>query len=137
MVLVACDRFLHDFHAEGNSVLFNILGYSLICCVASGLIAFTLGAEKGWWMRLMSWKPVRAIGLVSYTSYLVHTGTLALINPFSSRLLNRALALAFVLTYASLSWFLIEKPILRLRPSAWLNARKKQVVETGNPARET
>ncbi len=127
LLLLGCDRFLHDFHAEGNSVLFNVLGYSLICCVASGLIAFTLGAEKGLWMRLMTSKPVRGIGLVSYTSYLVHAGALALITPTSSLLLNRALAFAFVMAYASLSWFLLEKPILRLRPSAWLNSRRKQV----------
>ena len=126
-LLVICVRVFPDFHAEGNTLVFNVLGYSLICCIATGLLAFTLGSDRGWWMRFMSWKPVRWIGLVSYTSYLVHTGALALINPSSSRLLNRALALAFVLGYASLSWFVLEKPILQLRPSAWLSSRKKQV----------
>jgi peptidoglycan/LPS O-acetylase OafA/YrhL len=127
LVLIACVRIFPDFHAEGNTFVFNVLGYSLICCIATGLLAFTLGADKGLWMRLMTWKPVRWIGLVSYTSYLVHTGALALINPTSSLVLNRLLALAFVIAYASLSWFVLEKPILQLRPSAWLSSRKKQV----------
>jgi peptidoglycan/LPS O-acetylase OafA/YrhL len=127
LLLVVCVRVFHDFHAEGNTILFNVLGYSLICSVATGLLAFTLGAETGWWATLMTWKPVRGIGLVSYTSYLVHTGALALINPFSSQVLNRALAFVFVIAYAGLSWFLLEKPILQLRPAAWLSSRRKQV----------
>jgi peptidoglycan/LPS O-acetylase OafA/YrhL len=128
LLLVVCVRVFHDFHAEGNTILFNVLGYSLICCVATGLLAFTLGAETGWWMRLMTWKPVRWIGLVSYTSYLIHAGVLALNKPSSSEVVNVALAFVFVIAYASLSWHLLEKPILQLRPSAWLSSRKKQTV---------
>jgi peptidoglycan/LPS O-acetylase OafA/YrhL len=128
LLLAACARIFHDFRAEANTLIFNVLGYSLICCVAAGLIAFTLGSEKGWWMQLMTWKPVRWIGLISYTSYLTHAAALALIRPFPSQALDHALAFAFVVAYASLSWFLIEKPILRLRPSAWLSSRRKQLV---------
>jgi peptidoglycan/LPS O-acetylase OafA/YrhL len=127
LLLALCVRVFHSFRAEANTVLFNVLGYSLICCVATGLIAFTLGADKGWWMRLMTWKPVRGLGLISYTGYLIHTGALALIVPFSSRLANHALAFAFVVAYGSLSWLFLEKPILQLRPSAWLSSRRKQV----------
>jgi peptidoglycan/LPS O-acetylase OafA/YrhL len=47
-------------------------------------------------MQLMTWKPVRWIGLISYTSYLIHTAALALIRPFSSQALNHALAFAFI-----------------------------------------
>jgi peptidoglycan/LPS O-acetylase OafA/YrhL len=119
---------LPDFNAKSNSISFNVLGYSLICCMGAGLIAFTLGTEKGWWMSLMTAKPVRWIGTISYTGYLVHTGAIGLISPFSSHILNILLALAFTLTYASLSWLLLEKPILRLRPAAWLSARKNQPV---------
>jgi peptidoglycan/LPS O-acetylase OafA/YrhL len=127
LVLVGFTLIFRDFHADGNTVLFNVLGYSLICCVATGLLAFTLGSETGWWMRFMTWKPVRGIGLISYTSYLIHAAALALIVPFSSRLLNHALAFVFVVVYSSLSWHLLEQPILRLRPSAWLSALRKQV----------
>ena len=81
-------------------------------------------------MKLMTWKPVRWIGIVSYTSYLIHTGVLALVTPFSSLIVNRALAFAVVIAYASLSWSLLEKPILRLRPSAWLIARRSKLQTT-------
>jgi peptidoglycan/LPS O-acetylase OafA/YrhL len=106
------------------------LGYSFICSIATGLLAFTLGSDKGWWMRLMTWKPVRWIGLVSYTGYLIHTGVLALVTPSSSLIVNRALAFAVVMAYASLSWLLLEKPILKFRPSAWLGTRRSKLQST-------
>lgn len=132
LLLIAFTKIFHDFHAEPNTLLFNVLGYSLICCVATGLIAFTLGAETGWWMQLMTWKPVRWIGLISYTSYLIHAAALALIRPFSSQVLNHALAFVFVGAYASLSWLFLEKPILRLRPAAWISWRKKRFAKVGS-----
>jgi peptidoglycan/LPS O-acetylase OafA/YrhL len=81
-------------------------------------------------MKFMSWKPVRWIGLVSYTSYLVHAGVLALVRPTSSLIVNGALAFVVVIAYASLSWFILEKPILKLRPSAWLSARRGRLRST-------
>jgi peptidoglycan/LPS O-acetylase OafA/YrhL len=131
-LLVVCTLLLPDFHAEGNTILFNVLGYSFICSIATGLLAFTLGSDKGLWMKLMSWKPVRWVGLVSYTSYLVHAGVLALVRPSSSLIVNRGLAFAVVIAYASLSWLFLEKPILKLRPSAWLGARRSRLQATAH-----
>jgi peptidoglycan/LPS O-acetylase OafA/YrhL len=96
--------------------------------LASGLIAFTLGTEQGWWMRLMTAKPIRWIGLTSYTAYLVHAGAIGLITPFGSKIPDRLTAFAAVMLYSSLSWLYFEKPILRLRPAAWFGARKNQPV---------
>ena len=129
-LLVLCTLVITPFHAEANTILFNTLGYSLICCVATGLLAFTLGSEEGWYAKLITWKPVRWIGLISYTSYLIHTGVLALVDPSSSMIVNRVLAFAVVIAYASLSWILLEKPILRLRPSAWLIAHRSKLQTT-------
>ena len=131
LLLAVCARIFGQFHAEGNTILFNIFGYSLICCVATGLLAFTLGSEKGAWMKLMTWKPVRWIGLVSYTSYLIHTGVLALVIPSHSQIINRVLAFAVVIAYASLSWPFLEKPILKLRPTAWLFSRRTALRNAG------
>jgi peptidoglycan/LPS O-acetylase OafA/YrhL len=126
LLFAACAWLFHDFNAGSNSFSFNIAGYTLICGLASGLIAFTLGTEKGWWMRLMTAKPIRWIGLISYTGYLVHAGAIGLITPFGSKIPDRLTAFAFVILYASLSWLYFEKPILRLRPAAWFGARKNQ-----------
>jgi peptidoglycan/LPS O-acetylase OafA/YrhL len=127
-VFAAFAWLFHDFNAGSNSLSFNIAGYSLICGLASGLIAFTLGTEKGLWMRLMTAKPIRWIGVISYTGYLVHAAAIGLITPFSVKIPDRLTAFAFVIVYSSLSWLYFEKPILRLRPAAWFGARKNQPV---------
>jgi peptidoglycan/LPS O-acetylase OafA/YrhL len=126
-LLIACTITFPNFHAEANTVLFNVFGYSFICCIATGLLAFTLGSDRGWWMKLMSWKPVRWIGLISYTSYLIHAGVLALVRPSTSVVLNGALAFTVVIAYSSLSWLFLEKPILKLRPSVWLSVRRSRL----------
>src|ERR1017187_376040 len=129
-LLVLCTLIFPHFHAEGNTILFNTLGYSFICSIATGLLAFTLGSDVGLWMKLMTWKPVRWIGFVRYTSYLIHAGVLALVRPSSSLIVNRALAFAVVIAYASLSWLFLEKPILKLRPTAWLSTRRSRLQST-------
>ena len=125
VVFAACVHFDHSFRALSNVLSFNIFGYSLICCIATGLIVFTLGTESGWWMKLMTAKPVRAIGLVSYTGYLIHPFAIGLVTPFGSKPKDIPFALVVTLIYAGLSWWLIERPILRLRPGKWLRNRKK------------
>ena len=129
-LLVLCTFIFPHFHAEGNTIPFNTLGYSFICSIATGLLAFTLGSDEGLWMKLMTWKPVRWIGLVSYTSYLIHAGVLALVRPSSSLIVNRALAFAVVMAYASLSWLFLEEPIMKLRPSAWPGTRRSRLQST-------
>jgi hypothetical protein len=47
----------------------------------------------------------------------------------------RALAFAVVMAYASLSWLLLEKSILKLRPSAWLGTRRSKLQSTADGAR--
>lgn len=126
-LLVLFTLIFPHFHAEANTVLFNIFGYTFICSIATGLLAFTLGSESGLWMEMMTWKPVRWIGLVSYTSYLIHAGVLALVRPSTSLVLNCAVAFAVVIAYASLSWLFLEKPILKLRTSAWLSTRRSRL----------
>jgi hypothetical protein len=50
-LLVLCTLIFPRSHAERNTILFNTLGYSLICSVSTGLLAFTLGSDEGWWMK--------------------------------------------------------------------------------------
>jgi hypothetical protein len=94
------------------------------------VLAFTLGSDEELWMKVMTWKPVGWIGLVSYTGYLIRTGVLALVTPSSSLIANRALAFAVVMAYASLSWLLLEKPILKLRSLLWLGTRRSKLQST-------
>jgi peptidoglycan/LPS O-acetylase OafA/YrhL len=121
LIFAALARLDHPFfHAGANSITFNIFGYSLVCIIASGLIAFSLGTERGLWLQFLTSKPIRWIGTISYTAYLVHAAALGLVRPSDSTVMNVCAAFVVTLTYASLSWILMEKPILTLRPAAWL-----------------
>ena len=131
VVFAVLAKSVHGFRALDNTVVFNVFGYSLICCIAAGLIAFTLGSNKGWWVTVMAAKPVRWIGLISYTAYLVHAGAIGLITPFSSHAGNVALAFLVTIAYAWASWQLMEKPILRLSPGSWIRQHMKKAVLVG------
>lgn len=126
VLFAAFARLIPTFEARYNTTLYNVLGYSLICCAAAGLIAFSLGTERGWWMNVITAKPVRWIGMVSYSAYLVHAGVIGLVRPFGSRGKDAAVEFVLTLAIAALSWFAVERPLLRLRPAAWLQRRKKQ-----------
>jgi peptidoglycan/LPS O-acetylase OafA/YrhL len=129
VLFALCSRFVHGFRAMSNIVSYNMLGYSLICCVATGLIAFSLGTERGWWMAFTTARPVRWIGMVSYSGYLIHPFCIGLVTPFGSRAKDVPLALVVALAYASLSWVLIEKPIMKLRPARWIRERRGAAVQ--------
>jgi len=87
---------------ESNTHLTNVLIYesSLILCL--GCVFWAL---SGWMVGVLRWKPLRYLGMISYTLYLTHM--LFLSMNFS---MYRKVALTLV--YASLSLFLLEKPLL-------------------------
>jgi peptidoglycan/LPS O-acetylase OafA/YrhL len=71
-------------------------------------------ALSGWhvgWLQ-MAW--LRYVGRISYSMYLIHFLVLAKLRDGHHHNQYRvaAAALAITLVYASLSWFLMEKPLL-------------------------
>ena len=85
-----------------------------------GLIPFFMAAIR--WhdcgpFRLMNLAPVRYIGVVSYSLYLLHTVTLSTVNewiPWSTPV-RGALALALSIAMATLIYHAVEKPCARIR----------------------
>jgi peptidoglycan/LPS O-acetylase OafA/YrhL len=71
---------LHSFRWTANTELFNTLGYSLLEFIYGGALVFVLGAEQGLACRVLNVKPLRYLGLISYTFYLYHWGVLILIE---------------------------------------------------------
>src|SRR5262249_6112408 len=73
-------------------------------------------------LRILPWRPLQALGRISYTIYLLHVAVLRMTHfatrgDFPSVIGGRAQAvtlLAFALTVglAALSWWLLERPIL-------------------------
>ena len=100
---------------SSNTRAANTLVYSLSVLGSVSLLAWTL-ADRGWLRRLLSTRPMRFIGQISYTMYLVHLirSSSSSATPTRERA-SPLIALPITLAYATLSWFLMEKPPHHLR----------------------
>lgn len=91
--------------------------------VAGTALVIAFATEKTWVGRLLSWRPLTFIGLISYSTYLWHQPLFALARHIS---LNEPPALVFAILSLSAfmlgaaSWRYIEQPF---RDRAWLSRR--------------
>jgi peptidoglycan/LPS O-acetylase OafA/YrhL len=113
----ALDR---EFTKDAGSVYFNTLGYLYIAVFAGALIAY-LVKSSGVPALVFSWRPITYLGTISYMMYLVHEPMIQLLVPFgklNGPLYARLLAFLATVTFASISWRVLEKPLLarRVRP---------------------
>ena len=99
----------------------GIFGFTLIDVFAAALILECIhpGSHLG---TLLSWKPLRALGIVSYGFYVYHDLLHDFYSDWAHRLSDRyaypltlMIAFAATLLIAALSYRLIEKPLLRLK----------------------
>ncbi|MDQ6699466.1 MAG: acyltransferase, partial [Acidobacteriota bacterium] len=103
---------LPSFRAKANSESFNILGYSLSVACFSAVLIFVLTLQDGLIYRLLRSQVLVYLGIISYMMYMAHDPILVLVHGVGS--LSRSLAaLMATIGFASITWWLIEKPILR------------------------
>ena len=75
--------------------------------------SIVLWSLSGRWVRLLESRPLRALGRISYSFYLIHTtAQVVLERHMHSRWAVAALALTLSLLYSAASWQWLEKPIL-------------------------
>lgn len=117
---------LHSFHrTTGNGIFFNILGFSLIGLVFAGTVFHALGSQEGFAHAILTLRPLRYMGQISYTFYLYHFGVLMLIRQyFHSTIFCSALNFGITGAIAAVSWAFYESPILRGRLSVRVNGLK-------------
>ena len=115
-VFVALAALDPRFRTGANAPLFNVLGYSLIGVVAAGIVAYTAVRRDNLYFRVLTARPIVFLGRISYMLYLCHqlvlvqTRRLHLPKP-----LEAAVALAAAIACSTVSWFLLEKPLQRLK----------------------
>lgn len=112
-------------------ILGSMLGYdehtgfpgisALLPCAGATLVIWSGRDRQAWAARLLSWKPLVGIGLISYSVYLWHWPLIV----FSRYLFGSSPALATGLAVASLamgylSWRFVERPF---RDRSFLNRR--------------
>ncbi|MGH9520852.1 MAG: acyltransferase family protein [Terriglobales bacterium] len=98
----------------GNTRAGNVLIYEATLSICLGFLLYAL---SGWRVGWLCWPPLRYIGKISYTMYLVHLGILNLLEPRLHGLALAAVALAITVAYASVSWFLMERRLLQHKPA--------------------
>ena len=110
-----CSMFA-SFRTGANSLLFNSVGYSLSVILFSSVLVYTLGLREGFLHSTLTARPVRYLGLVSYTFYLYHVAALLKAEQHAhSTIIAAALAFAITIAIAAISWHFFESPILKLR----------------------
>jgi peptidoglycan/LPS O-acetylase OafA/YrhL len=123
----------HSFRWTANSELFNTLGYSLIVAIFGGTLVYTLGSREGFVYSILSTRPLRYLGLISYAFYLYHWGVLILLEQHTHiSIFVYPLSFAITGAIAAISWHFFETPILRM--SRLLDAKTENGVTSPSVA---
>ena len=88
----------------------NIFTYEMALCAATGAFLWALGGQ---YAGILKTQLFQFLGRISYTFYLVFVSTLLFFGRyFQNHFAVAALGMAATITYATLSWYFIEQPIL-------------------------
>jgi peptidoglycan/LPS O-acetylase OafA/YrhL len=125
------------FRLSNNTRSANAIIYSLSLVGSLSLVTWTL-ADRGWLFQFLTWGPMRFIGRISYTMYLVGSMVKVLfLRHFHSPMLVMFLDISGTIVWASISWFVLERPILnfaaRKTGSRAGKTRTERIVGEGQP----
>jgi peptidoglycan/LPS O-acetylase OafA/YrhL len=105
-LVVLCNRFM------GYSIC-AVFGTSLVNASLAILIHRCVYHSRGWIGHFLNWKPLAFVGVLSYSLYLWQQ---LFLNRFSTAWVNAfPQNLGFAIAAGLGSYFLLEKPLLRLR----------------------
>ena len=98
------------FHTTANTWQSNLFLYELTLVVSLGLVLWALGGRR---IAPLRFAPLRYVGRISYSMYLIHLTLILGFDHLIPRVLPRTLlCLVLTLGYAALSWQLLERPLL-------------------------
>ena len=109
ITLLCCNGFIYEFFKEISFL------YTFICLLGVSLVILFTGKNSTIY-KLLSFKPIYIIGLISYSLYLWHQPIYVYlkyknINIFSNLILNEVVIILFLLLVSYLSWKFVETPI--------------------------
>jgi peptidoglycan/LPS O-acetylase OafA/YrhL len=112
--VLALLQFSPRFHLGNNTPEANGLVYSLSLLGCVSLIGWSL-VDEGWLTAFLTWRPLRFIGRISYTMYLVGSMVKVLVLRYvHNGYAAFALDLAGTILWATVSWYLLESPMMKL-----------------------
>lgn len=113
LLVVVLSKF-RSFRLDANSILFNTIGYSLIAMSFAMTIVYVLGPTGHFFGSILTSRPLRYMGTISYTFYLYHLGVLILVRRhFHGTSVSAVLDFIITGGIAALSWKFYESQILR------------------------
>lgn len=110
--LILVSRRYH-ISTAGNTVAGNVLIYELSVVACTGMLLWAL---SGQWVGILKVAPIRYLGRISYSIYLIHLTALYVCRLRFQGITAAALAAVVTVTYAALSWHLMEEPLLGSNP---------------------
>lgn len=112
----------------------STIGYSAIALGFCLILWYFLHSEKGLPARVLTWKPIRFIGVLSYSIYLWHPPILGLasrihhrLDPSIAEIGGQVFYFLASLLAAIISYYVVERPFLRLKAT-----RKVIIQNTSN-----
>ncbi len=108
-VLAALSR-QKGFSVTANTPAGNVWIYEMTLVASTGVVLWALSGRG---VQVLGWGPLRALGRISYSFYLIHTTVLIVLERYlTGRWLVAGLTLGISLVYSVLSWRYVEQPIL-------------------------
>ena len=101
-----------EFSTYANTREANVWVYELCLVGAVGIVTWALSGRG---VGVLAWRPVRYVGRISYSIYLLHTLALMVVGDWIGGWLGAVVAGAVSVGYAAVSWRWFEMPILRWR----------------------
>ncbi|MDN3310451.1 acyltransferase [Microbacterium oryzae] len=101
----------------GPATINYTVGYTLQGIALMPIFAYLILAPRSWAGRILNWRPLVFVGVLSYTMYLVHSQFLHAVRYVTDIPVPAEAAIAAVLTFV-VSWAVyrfIEKPMARFR----------------------
>jgi peptidoglycan/LPS O-acetylase OafA/YrhL len=99
------------FRIASNTRWSNGIDYSLSLIGATSLLAWSL-AGRGVLYRILTLKPVRYIGQISYMMYLVHEMIEIRLLRYMPQPATLIPTLAITIAFATVTWYLLERPLI-------------------------
>ncbi|WP_353072131.1 acyltransferase family protein [Tunturiibacter gelidoferens] len=105
---------IRGYSTAANTRAGNTVIYELTMLISVGLILWAL---SGRWVGILKLARLRYIGRISYSMYLISTTALVVASwMVHSIVATAAIAAAITVVYASVSWYVMEKPLLSREP---------------------
>jgi peptidoglycan/LPS O-acetylase OafA/YrhL len=96
-------------------------GWAIVAICCAVILIQAIAHSRSVWYKWLNSRPLRALGVISYSLYLYH--------PFANRLpaslRHVPIETAFGISLATASYFLVEKPFLRLKDRLSISSRVK------------